>query len=128
MLTIIQYVSAAIGLSPNTKLAELNPHFSYQVYLSANATGAAKELDADPRSAIRSCAQVADSVLPKSFLTKTNTFLGPWREFMKERNITEIPFSANMMTPLVENYMVESYKKSKFFNSMLLDLIGNCSD
>jgi hypothetical protein len=52
-------------------------------------------------------------------LRVNNTFLGPWRGYLKENNLTEIPFS-NIMTKEVEDYMVESYKKQGFKNSKLL--------
>jgi len=86
------------------------------VYLGSNPVGAAKEMDADPRSAIRSCAQVGNSTLPKDFLKRTDTFLGPWTEFEQAHGLKEIPFSG-IMTEKVEDYMVMSYKKQGFYNS-----------
>jgi soluble epoxide hydrolase/lipid-phosphate phosphatase len=112
----VPYVSAAIGLTTNRGLAALNPFFSYQVYLSENATGAAAELDADPRASIRSCAQVASSKVPATFLARNDTFLGPWKEFMRSLGLKEVPFSG-IMSRLVEDYMVMSYKKQGFYNS-----------
>lgn len=111
-----QYTSASLGFSTNEELAALNPYFNYQVYLGNEPQKAAQELDADPRSAIRSCAQVADSSLPEVFLRRNDTFLQPWVEFEEENGLTEIPFS-EVMSPLVEDYMVESYKKQGFYNS-----------
>jgi hypothetical protein len=98
------------------ELAKANPSFSYQVYLGENPKGAAKELDSDVRSAIRSCAHVGNSVLPAQFLKKTDTFLGPWREFVQAKGLEEIPVSG-IMTEEVEDYMVKSYKKQSFYNS-----------
>ncbi|KAK2811776.1 hypothetical protein FQN50_001814 [Emmonsiellopsis sp. PD_5] len=112
----IPYFSATLGFSTNEELAALNPFFSYQVYLGNEPEVAAKELDADPRSAIRSCAQVADSKLPKDFLQRNNTFLQPWIEFQEENGLDEIPFSG-IMSSKVEDYMVESYKKQGFYNT-----------
>jgi len=83
------------------ELAKANPSFSYQVYLGENPKGAAKELDSDVRSAIRSCAHVGNSVLPAQFLKK---------------GLEEIPVSG-IMTEEVEDYMVKSYKKQSFYNS-----------
>lgn len=97
-------------------MAALNPSFSYQVYLSNQPETGAEELDADPRSAVRSCAQVADSRVPEEFLRRNDTFLGPWVEFEQENNLTEIPFSG-IMTEVVEDYMVEAYEKQGFYNS-----------
>lgn len=70
----------------------------------------------DPRSAIRSCAQVADSILPPTFLKKTDTFLGPWKEMEREHKMDEIPFSG-IMSEDIEDYMVKSYRKQGFYNS-----------
>ena len=112
----LQYVSAAIGFSTNEQLAALNPDFSYQVYFGNNATGAATELNANIRSAIRSCAQIATSVLPPTFLQLTTSFLQPWWDWLKANHLTQIPFSG-IMTPCVEDYMVASYQKQGFFNS-----------
>jgi hypothetical protein len=86
------------------------------VYFGNNATGAAAELNADPRSAIRSCAQTATSVIPPTFLQENNTFLGPWYAYDKAHNLKAIPFSG-IMTQCVEDYMVASYKKQGFFSS-----------
>lgn len=94
----------------------MNPKFAYQTFLGQTPDKAAKELDADPRAAVRSCAQKADSELPETFLTRTDTFLGPWYDFIKERGLAEIPFTG-IMTREVEDYMVESYKKQGFYNS-----------
>ncbi|KAK2782760.1 hypothetical protein FQN53_009621 [Emmonsiellopsis sp. PD_33] len=112
----IPYISASLGFSTNEELAALNPFFSYQVYLGNEPEAAAKELDADPRSAIRSCAQVADSVLPKDFLQRNDTILQPWIEFQEQNGLDEIPFSG-IMSPKVEDYMVESYSKQGFYNT-----------
>jgi hypothetical protein len=86
------------------------------MYLSTNAPGAAKELDADPLNAIRSCAQVADSQLPSTFLQLNNSFLKPWYDFIKTKKLRDIPVSG-IMTEVVEKYMVKSYKKQGFYNS-----------
>jgi hypothetical protein len=114
-------VSAALGFIPNTQLVQLVPTLGYNIYVSANATGAAKELDADPRSAIRSCAQVASSTVPATFLSGLTSFLQPWEDFEKENNLTEIPFSG-FMTKQVEDYMVLQYQKQGFFNSTSLKI------
>jgi hypothetical protein len=112
----LQYVSAAIGFSANEQLAQLNKNFTYQVYFSNNATGAAQELNADPRSAIMSCAQIAPSVLPPTFLQLATSFLQPWWDFLKAHKLKQIPFSG-IMTTCVEDYMVASYQKQGFFPS-----------
>jgi len=100
----------------NKQLAQLNPSFSYQVYLSDNATGATKELNANIRAAIRSCAQSSQSKIPLDFLQRTNSFLQPWWDFLKQHYMSEIPLST-IMTEDVETYMVESYQKQGFFPS-----------
>ncbi|KAF2668750.1 alpha/beta-hydrolase [Microthyrium microscopicum] len=120
----IPYVSAGIGFTPNSGLAKLNKFFGYQVYLSDHPYLAAVELDDSPRWAIRSCAQVADSQLPADFLTKTDTFLGPWRQYVESHQIERIPFSG-IMTQEVEDYMVESYKKQGFYNTFNGYQMGN---
>lgn len=74
------------------------------------------ELDADPRNAIRSCAQVATTDVPEKFLKDQTSFLKAWREDNKEHNRTDIPFSG-IMSKKVEDYMVESYEKQGFYNS-----------
>jgi hypothetical protein len=86
------------------------------VYLSTDAPGAAKELDHDPLNAIRSCAQVADSQLPPTFLQLNNSFLKPWYDFIKAKRLRNIPASG-IMTDVVEKYMAKSYKKQGFYNS-----------
>lgn len=116
-LNIYQYISASLGFSTNAELAALNPSFSYQVYLSNQAEAAGQELDADPRSAIRSCAQVLDSEIPDDFLRRNDSFLGAWEDFQNENNLTEIPFSG-IMSKLVEEYMVREYEKQGFYNSL----------
>jgi soluble epoxide hydrolase/lipid-phosphate phosphatase len=73
-------------------------------------------MNADIRSSIRSCAQIANSTLPKDFLQHNDTFLGPWKEYQKTRGLSEIPFSG-IMSKKVEDYMVKSYKKQGFYNS-----------
>ncbi|KAK2768283.1 hypothetical protein FQN54_000136 [Arachnomyces sp. PD_36] len=113
---VTQYISASLGFSTNEELAALNPSFSYQVYLSNTPELAAQELDADPRSAIRSCAQVADSQVPEDFLLRNDTFLGPWEEFQEENGLDEIPFSG-IMDEVVEDYMVKAYSKGGFYNT-----------
>ncbi|KAF2400293.1 alpha/beta-hydrolase [Trichodelitschia bisporula] len=112
----IPYISADVGFSTNAALAQLNPSFSYQVFLGSNPTGAARELNADIRSAIRSCAQMGNSTTPKDFLQRNDTFLGPWREFEKTNNLKEIPFSG-IMSRQVEDYMVASYQKQGFYTT-----------
>lgn len=99
-----------------TELAAANPSFSYQVYLGSMPKQAAKEMDSDIRSAIRSCAQVADSVIPAQFLKKTDTFLGPWKEFVRAQGLKAIPFSG-IMTSEIEDYMVKAYQKQGFYDS-----------
>jgi hypothetical protein len=116
LTSTLQYVSAALGFDTNEQLAALNKNFSYQVYFGNNATGAAAELNANVRSAIRSCAQIATSVLPPTFLQLTTSFLQPWWDWLKANHLTQIPFSG-IMTPCVEDYMVESYEIQGFFNS-----------
>jgi hypothetical protein len=86
------------------------------VYLSTDPRGAAKELDADPLNAIRSCAQVADSQLPSTFLQLSTSFLKPWYDLIKGKKLRDIPASG-IMTDVVEKYMVKSYKKQGFYNS-----------
>ena len=112
----IPYVSASLGFLSNEALVHLVPTLGYTLYLSKNETGAAAELNADIRSSIRSCAQVADSKVPATFLSEQTNFLDPWKEFLKENKLAEIPFSG-IMTKEVEDYMVKSYKKQGFFNS-----------
>lgn len=73
-------------------------------------------MDADPRSAIRSCAQIATTKVPPKFLKDQTSFLDAWREDNQKNNRTEIPFSG-IMSKVVEDYMVESYKKQGFYNS-----------
>jgi hypothetical protein len=85
----VQYVSATIEFSTNEELAALNPFFSYQVFLGNEPKAAARELDADPRSAIRSCAHVGDSLLPADFLRRNDTFLQPWVDFQKDNGLTD---------------------------------------
>ncbi len=102
---------------PTEKLVELAPGFGYQLYLSNNATGGAVEMDADPRNAIRSCAQVADSEVPQAFLKDQTSFLGAWRAANQKANRTDIPTSG-IMSKKVEDYMVASYQKQGFYNSM----------
>lgn len=109
-------MSAAIGFSTNEQLAQLNQNFTYQVYFGNNATVAAKELNANVRSAIRSCAQIATSVLPPTFLQLTTSFLQPWWDWLKLKHLTQIPFSG-IMSACVEDYMVSSYEIQGFFNS-----------
>jgi soluble epoxide hydrolase / lipid-phosphate phosphatase len=70
----------------------------------------------DVRSSIRSCAQTANSTIPEDFLTRQDVFLQPWKNFEKAKNLSQIPFSG-IMTKLVEDYMVMSYKKQGFYNS-----------
>lgn len=110
-------MSSSLGFSTNAELAALNHSFSYQVYLSNQPEIASEELDADPRSAIRSCAQVADSEVPGEFLRRNDSFLEPWEEFQDKNNLTEIPFSG-IMSELVEEYMVRAYEKQGFYNSL----------
>lgn len=104
---------------PTEKLVELAPGFGYQLYLSNNATGGAVEMDADPRNAIRSCAQVASSKVPEAFLKDQTSFLGAWRAANQQANRTDIPASG-IMSKKVEDYMVASYQKQGFYNSMSL--------
>lgn len=113
---VVPYVSSEFDFVPTEKLVELAPGFGYQLYLSNNASGGAAEMDADPRSAIRSCAQVADTKVPEKFLKDTTSFLDAWKEDNKKNNRTEIPFSG-IMSQKVEDYMVETYKKQGFYNS-----------
>lgn len=113
---VVPYVSSAFDFVPTEKLVEIAPGFGYQLYLSNNATGGAAELDADPRSGIRSCAQVANTTVPKNFLKDQTSFLQAWREDNAKNNRTEIPFSGIMSTK-VEDYMVKSYQKQGYYNS-----------
>ena len=92
------------------------PTLGYNVYFSTNATGAAAELNANPRDSIRSCAQLANDTIPSTFLLSETTFLEPWNEFVEENNLTEIPFSG-IMSHQVEDYMVTKYKQQGFFPS-----------
>lgn len=100
----------------NEVLASLAPGFGYQIFLSKDPEAAAQELDKDPRSAIRSCAQVADSVVPSDFLVDRDSFLNAWYKANEAAGRDEIPFSG-IMTREVEDYMVASYKKQGFYNS-----------
>jgi hypothetical protein len=111
-----QRVSSALGFISNDGIVQLEPSFGYTLYLSKNATGAAAELNADPLAAIRSCAQVASSVVPSDFLIDQTSFLGPWRRFDQQHGYKQIPASG-ILTPVVEQYMVESYQKQGFYNS-----------
>ncbi|KAJ3495188.1 hypothetical protein NLG97_g3574 [Lecanicillium saksenae] len=113
---VVPYVSSAFDFVPTEKLVELAPGFGYQLYLSNNATGGAVELDADPRDAIRSCAQVADSKVPAAFLKDQTSFLGAWRAANQKANRTDIPASG-IMSKKVEDYMVASYQKQGFYNT-----------
>lgn len=113
---VVPYVSSALDFVPTEKLVEIAPGFGYQLYLSNNATGGAAELDADPRSGIRSCAQVATTKVPKNFLKDQTSFLQAWREDNAKNNRTEIPFSG-IMSKKVEDYMVKSYQKQGYYNS-----------
>ncbi len=81
-------------------------------------------MDADPRSAIRSCAQVAATKPPATFLADQTSFLEPWYQWEKQNNVTEIPFSG-IMSREVEDYMVESYQKQGFFNSKIHPSVPN---
>lgn len=101
---------------PNTDLASINPHFGYQVYVGDNPDLAAKEMDADIRKSIRSCAQTAKSGVPTDFLIPTTNFLGPWNTYLAAHNLKEIPASG-IMSQVVEDYMVYSYKKQGFHNT-----------
>jgi hypothetical protein len=116
LFTFAQYVSAKRPFTTNEALAKANKFFSYHVFMANSPEKAAKEMDADHRSAIRAVAHIADSKLPAEFLTRTDTFIGPWRDYIKANNLSEIPFSG-IMTKKVEDYMVESYKKQGFYNS-----------
>lgn len=109
-------MSSSFDFVPTEKLVEIAPGFGYQLYLSNNATGAAMELNEDPRNAVRSCAQVANSEVPGKFLKDQSTFLGAWREENLKYNRTNIP-SSGVMSKKVENYMVESCEKQGFYNS-----------
>lgn len=92
------------------------PGFGYQIFLSTDPKAAAAELDSDPRSAIRSCAQVANSTVPSDFLVDRESFLNAWYKANEEAGRDEIPFSG-IMTKEVEDYMVASYQKQGFYNS-----------
>jgi soluble epoxide hydrolase/lipid-phosphate phosphatase len=115
-----QYVSGASNFTPNEALSKINPSFSYQVFLGKTPEAAAKEMNADIRSSIRSCAQIANSTLPKDFLQRNDTFLGPWRELQKTMGWNTIPASG-IMSAKVEDYMVKSYSKQGFYNSKPAD-------
>lgn len=73
-------------------------------------------MNADIRMSIRSCARTKDTEPPAEFLTKNDTFLGPWKQYLKQNNLKEIPASG-IMSRLVEDYMVLSYLKQGFYNS-----------
>ena len=118
----MQYMPSGGGDGSKRKLLTRQARgnsFAYQIFLGSNPTGAAKELDADPRSAIRACAQIAGGLRPKDFLQRTTTFLGPWYDLLKEKSLQEIPMSG-IMSKRTEDYMVESYKKQGFYNSRLI--------
>jgi hypothetical protein len=93
------------------------PTLGYTFYVSNNATGAAAEMNANIRSTVRSVAQIASSTVPSTFLADETSFLEPWFQFDEEHNLTEIPFSG-IMTPLIEDYMVQMYSIQGFFHSM----------
>ncbi|KAK5996535.1 Epoxide hydrolase A-like protein [Cladobotryum mycophilum] len=110
---VVPYVPSAGPFVPNEKMVEISPGFGYQLYLTNNARGAAAELDADPRAAIRSVAQLSSAKWPKNFLQLETSFLGPWKQELKGG---EIPFSG-IMSQQVEDYMVASYQKQGFYNT-----------
>ncbi|RDL32443.1 uncharacterized protein BP5553_08899 [Venustampulla echinocandica] len=112
----VPFISSAREFKTNEQFSQVAPNLGYTFYLSNNATGASKEMDADPRSAIRACAQIAATVPPHDFLSSKTSFLEPWNEWEKENNVTTIPFSG-IMSQEVEDYMVESYQKQGFFNT-----------
>jgi soluble epoxide hydrolase/lipid-phosphate phosphatase len=111
-----QFIPESGEFRSNQQLASSNPSFSYQVYLGTTPEAAAAEMDEDPRMAIRSCAQIANSTLPKDFLRHNDTFLQPWEDYIVANDLDEIPFSG-IMTKVVEDYMVRSYQKQGFYNS-----------
>jgi hypothetical protein len=110
-------VSSALPFINNTALVELVSTFGYTFYLSNNATGAAEELNGNIRMALRSVAQVANSIIPSEFLRDETSFLEPWFQYDAENNLTQIPFSG-IMTPLVEDYMVDLYSTQGFYHSV----------
>ncbi|KAF1988961.1 alpha/beta-hydrolase [Aulographum hederae CBS 113979] len=112
------------SLSGLTGLLAKPPKFQYQLYLATNPRGAARELDADARQSIRSCARLGDDKIPADFLTKTDTFLGPWETFDAQQGVGEIPASG-IMSGVVEDYMVASYKKQGFYNTFNGYQLGN---
>lgn len=67
--------------------------------------------------ALRSVAQVANSIIPSEFLRDETSFLEPWFQYDAENNLTQIPFSG-IMTPLVEDYMVDLYSTQGFYHSV----------
>ena len=67
--------------------------------------------------ALRSVAQVANSIIPSEFLRDETSFLEPWFQYDAQNNLTHIPFSG-IMTPLVEDYMVDLYSTQGFYHSV----------
>ncbi|KAK7211760.1 hypothetical protein V2G26_018938 [Clonostachys chloroleuca] len=113
---VVPYVPSSTEFISNEALASLAPGFGYQIFLSKDPKVAAAELDSDPRSAIRSCAQVANSTVPSDFLVDRESFLNAWYKANEEAGRDEIPFSG-IMTKEVEDYMVASYQKQGFYNT-----------
>jgi hypothetical protein len=97
-------------------LAKQNMNFTYQVYVGNNPKAAAAEMDADVRGTIRSVSRNNRTAPPTEFLRQNDTFLGPWKDHIKKMNLKEIPASG-IMSQVVEDYMVDSYKKQGFYNS-----------
>ncbi|QDS69463.1 hypothetical protein FKW77_006186 [Venturia effusa] len=110
------YVAPVAPFLPNTALASINPHFGYQVYVGDRPDLASQEMNADIRKSIRSCAQTAKSGVPADFLTPTTNFLKPWNNYLAAKNLTQIPASG-IMSQVVEDYMVDSYKKQGFYTT-----------
>jgi hypothetical protein len=73
-------------------------------------------MDADVRGTIRSVARTNTTAPPIEFLRQKTTFLGPWKDHIQTKNQKEIPASG-IMSQVVEDYMVESYKKQGFYTS-----------
>jgi len=112
----VSYLSASLGFIPVSTLATINPHFGYQLYLGGTPDVAAREMNADIRASIRSCALTANSSFPPTFLQPNDTFLKPWKDYEDANNLSEIPISG-IMSSEVEDYMVAQYTKQGFYNT-----------
>jgi soluble epoxide hydrolase/lipid-phosphate phosphatase len=112
----IPYLSSDGAFVSTEELVGLFPTLGYQLYLSHTPDVAAAEMNSSIRDTIRAVSQTASSPNPPNNLAAQDSFLGPWREYVKENNLTGIPFSG-IMNEATEDYMVDSYSKQGFFNT-----------